>query len=389
MKKLLSLLSLSFLFLAGCQKEIKNDSSENFYKQQQQVPRCGMEEAMALLPADARSAMAQASVAALARAGELLVLLDFDGAVVRPGNGNAQGGDVRSPLVNSTRFCNAPNLTAEQKNIIIELVKDDFSPFEIQFTTEQAVYDAYSIANKQVCIITTSPSVLGFSSGISGVAPFAGLSFRLNNNPCFVFASVFGNFLSETAFTISHEVAHTIGLGHQSLYNQNCNFSFEYHPGFGSGPLSFVPIMGNSFGKRIMNWFAQPCLVPGYGISQNDFEFLNNQVELKEDDFPNQPGVGTIVSESEITGVLEQAGDVDFIRINFRNPGPVTITSENIDIRASLFSPSGQLIAEYENPDDIYVTIPSVNGLKYLKIEAASNTNMSSQFMTGQYKIIQ
>ncbi|MDZ4796029.1 MAG: hypothetical protein SGI83_17245 [Bacteroidota bacterium] len=267
------------------------------------------------------------------------------------------------------------------------MVKDDFSPFEIQFTTEQAVYDAYPMDNKQVCIVTTFPSVLGFSNAVAGVSPFAGLTFRLNNNPCFVFASVYGNILSEIAFTISHEVAHTIGLGHQSQYNQNCNFSFEYHPGFGTGPLSFVPIMGNSFGKRIINWFAQPCLVPGYGIPQNDFVFLNDQVALKQDDFPDQPGGSTIASANEISVVLEQAGDVDFVRIVFGKPGPVIITSENIDIKASLYLPNGELIAIYENPNYTHVTIPSVNGLKYLKIEAISNANMSATFMTGQYKI--
>ncbi len=389
MKKLLFLISLSSLFLTACQKTVDLPETENIMLEQQEVPRCGMEEAMTNMSVEMKQAMLSNTLKTDAQAAELLIFLDFDGAIVRRGNGNAQGGFVTSPIVgNGTFNCDAPNLTAAQKNIVIELVKDDFSPFNIQFTTEQSVYDAYPMANKQVCIITTFPNRIGQPNFVAGVSPFAGLTFRLSNNPCFVFASLYGNLLSEIAFTISHEVGHTMGLGHQSLYNQSCNFITEYHPGFGTGPLSFVPIMGNSFGKRIINWFAQPCLVPGYGISQNDFVFLNDQVDLKEDDFPNQSDGGSIILENEITGVLEQAGDVDFIRINFRNPGPVTITSENIDIKASLFLPNGRLIAEYENPDDTRVTIPSANGLKYLKIEAISNVNMSSQFMTGQYKII-
>jgi hypothetical protein len=387
MKKLLFLISLSSLFMTACQKTVDQPVAENIILEQQEAPRCGMEEAMANMSAEMKQAMLNNTLKTDAQAAELLIFLDFDGATIRPGFGNAQGGFVTSPLVSGTRTCSPPNLTTEQKNTIIELVEDDFSPFNIQFTTDQSVYDAYPVANKQVCIVTTFPSVLGQPNFVAGVSPFAGLTFRLSNNPCFVFASVYGNLLSEIAFTISHEVGHTMGLGHQSRYDQNCNFSNEYHSGFGTGLLSFVPIMGNSFGKRIINWFAQPCLVPGYGIPQNDFVFLNDQVNLKEDDFPNESTGGSIVLGNEITGVLEQAGDVDFIRINFRNPGPVTITSENIDIKASLFLPNGQLIAEYENPDDTHVTIPSANGLKYLKIEAVSNVNMSSQFMTGQYKI--
>ena len=124
-----------------------------------------------------------------------------------------------------------------------------------------------------------------------------------------------------------------------------------------------------------------------FNVPQNDFVFLNNQVELRQDDFPNSPTGNNINMAPEISGILEQAGDVDFIRINFGNPGPVTITSENIDIKASLYLPNGQLIAEYENPDDTHVIIPSANGMRYLKIEAVSNANMSSQFMTGMYKI--
>ncbi len=388
MKKLSFFICLAILLLSACQKMVEKPKAEINSVEHQELPHCGMEEAMANMSSEMKHAMAKNSQnAATVQAGELLIFLDFDGAIVRPGFGSAQGGYVTSPLVSGTRFCSAPSLTTEQKAAIVQLVNDDFSPFNIQFTTEQSVYDAYPMANKQVCIITTGPSALGLPNGVGGVAILTGLGFRLSNNPSFVFASVYGNNLPEIASTISHEVGHTMGLGHQSLYDQNCDFISRYHRGFGTGTLSFVPIMGDGFGKRIINWFAQPCLVPGYGIPQNDFIFLNNQVELREDDFPNQPSGGSIISLTEITGVLEQAGDVDFIKINFTNPGPVTITSENIDIKASLYLPNGQLIAEYENPDDTHITIPSANGLKYLKIEAISNINMSSVFMTGQYKI--
>lgn len=389
MKKLSFFICLAIVLLSACQKMVEKPKAEINSVEHQELPHCGMEEAMANMSSEMKNAIIRNSQNAVAApAAELLIFLDFDGAVVRYGFGSAQFGNVTSPIVSGTRSCPAPFLTTEQKAVIVQLVKDDFSPFNIQFTTEQLVYDAYPMANKQVCIITSVPSVLGFPIELAGVSPWVGLTFRLSNNPSFVFANVYGNYLVEIASTISHEVAHTMGLGHQSLYNQNCNFISNYHPGFGTGPLSFSPIMGDGFGKRIINWFAQPCLVPGYGIPQNDFVFLNNEVELREDDFPNQPSGGSIISLTEITGVLEQAGDVDFIKINFTNPGPVTITSENIDIKASLYLPNGQFIAEYENPYDTHVTIPSANGLKYLKIEAISNVNMSSVFMTGQYKIM-
>jgi hypothetical protein len=42
----------------------------------------------------------------------------------------------------------------------------------------------------------------------------------------------------------------------------------------------------------------------------------------------------------------------------------------------------------FNDPDSPNVPVPSLNGMKYLKIEAASNGNMSAQFMTGTYRVI-
>ncbi|MCY7311935.1 MAG: hypothetical protein LH619_14255 [Chitinophagaceae bacterium] len=371
------------MLITSCKKQTELVTAEP-ETQLQQKPFCGMEEAMANMLPEYRNAMSRTETTTPAT--ELLLFLDFDGAMVLPGHGTAQGGNVTSPIVRFRHDVPSPTLSPAQIEEIIQLVKDDFSPFNIQVTTSQAVYDAYLRSNKQVCIITKTPGHVGFRNALAGVSPWAGLGYRLADNPCFVFADPIGSDLKLIALVISHEVGHTMGLGHQGQYDEECRFYSDYNGGFGTGPLSFVPIMGMSR-KRISNWFAQPCLVPYYSIPQNDFVFLNNQVELREDDFPNSPTGNKTNTAPEINGILEQDGDVDFIRINFKNPGPVTITSENIDIKASLYLPNGQLIAEYENPDDTHVIIPSANGMRYLKIEAVSNANMSSQFMTGMYKI--
>ena len=350
----------------------------------QQRPVCGMEEAMANLSPEMRQALISGAQRTEAQAGELLLYLDFDGATVFPGNANPAGN--RSPLISGIRNCPPPSLTAAQIETVIELVKDDFSPFNIRITTDYADFMSYPSANKQISIITTIPQVLGFSSGIGGISPFLGLGVRLPFNPSFVFANPYGNNLAEIALTISHESAHSMGLGHQSLYNLSCGFVTEYHPGFGTGLISFGPIMGNG-GKRVGNWFAQSCVHPVFGGPQNDYSLLNSQVAVREDDFPDSPS-GGLITATEINGILEIAGDADFFRINFKNPGPVTISSENADIKASLYTPGGHLLGEYNDPDDTYVTIPNAAGLRYLKVEAAGNANMASQFMTGKYKIL-
>ena len=388
MKRIFVLIVLLGVFAISCKKQtsayISNEPVTGV-DQAQQRPACGMEEAMAALSPEMKAALLNAANRTESQAAELLLFLDFDGAIVRAGFPNPTG--YNSPIISGQRFCPPPSLNAEQEQAVIALVKDDYSPFNIVITTDQSVFDSYPAQNKQICIITTIPQVIGFGSGIGGVSPFNGIGSRLPFNPCFVFSNVYGSDLASIAGVISHETGHAMGLGHQHKFSEGCNFLAEYHPGFGTGPISFVPIMGDAGSKRIVNWFAQSCLSPTFGVPQNDFTLLNNQVALREDDFPGSPA-GSAQPSGEITGVLEEDGDVDFIRINFRNPSDVVISSENIDVKVSVYTPGGHLLGTYDDPADTGITIPGLNGNRYLKIEAVSNANMSSQFMTGQYKIV-
>ncbi|MDZ4796030.1 MAG: hypothetical protein SGI83_17250 [Bacteroidota bacterium] len=113
MKKLLFLICLSSLFMTACQKTVDPPVAENILQEQQKIPHCGMEEAMANMSSEMKQAMLSNRLISEAQAAELLIFLDFDGAIVRRENGNAQGGDVTSPLVSNTRTCSAPNLTTE------------------------------------------------------------------------------------------------------------------------------------------------------------------------------------------------------------------------------------------------------------------------------------
>lgn len=380
--------TIIFLVMASCQKKPEMQpqqkmQQELLYETLQELPVCGLDEAMQNMLPEYRQSLSRMEATAAAAA-ELLLYLDVDGATVFPGFPNPAGN--RSPIISGTRICPPPSLTTAQMEEMIELVKDDFSPFHIIVTTDYSEFLNYPSANKQICIITTVPAVAGFSSGIGGISPFGGLGVRLPFNPCFVFANLYGGDLEDLASVISHESAHTMGLGHQSYFNPSCGYIFEYHPGFGTGPLGFGPIMGLG-DKRVTNWFAQSCFHPVFGPPQNDFNLLNNQVAVRADDFPDVPS-GGLISATEINGILETSGDADFFRINFRNPGPVTISSENADIKASLYAPGGHLLGEFNDPDDTHVTIPNAAGLRYLKVEAVGNANMAAQFMTGKYKVV-
>ena len=347
-------------------------------------PTCGMDAAMAKMPLEVKAEMSGAAFAA--QSGELLLYINFNanGSTVRPGFGNAD--TLTTPIVSSVSFCPPPLLSEEQKAEIVKLVSDDFSPFNIRVTTDAAEFLAYPRLNKQMCLITTTPSVVGFPSSDLGVSPFAGIGFRLPGDFAFAFSSAVNGDPKFVAAVVSHETGHLLGLGHQHLYSDTCSFLSEYHPGFGSGPLSFDPLMGDAIGDGINNWFAQSCLDPTYLLPQNDYDLINSQVVVRPDDFPDERP-GRVVDANIISGVIERAGDVDFIRINFKSPGPVVITSDNIDLKVSLLNLGGRVIYEINDPAGTNVTIPSASDMRYLKVEAASNDNMSAQFMTGKYQV--
>ena len=327
-----------------------------------------------------------ASAATVSQADELLLYINFNpnGSTVRPGFGNAD--TLTSPIVPGVRFCPAPLLSQDQKDEIVRLVSDEFSPFNIRITTDAAVFADYPRQNKQMCLITTTPAVIGYSSETGGVSPFAGVGFRLPGDFAFAFSSQVANDPHGVAAIVAHESAHLLGLGHQHLFSETCGFLTEYHPGFGFGPLAFNPLMGDGFGDGINNWFAQVCPSPVYGVPQNDYDLINSQVIIRPDDFPDEPG-GEVVGNRQITGVLERAGDVDHIKIKFRNPGPVFISSDNIDLQVKLLRPNGEVIETFNDPDSPNVVIPSARGMKYLKIKARRNENMRARFMTGTYRI--
>ncbi len=316
------------------------------------------------------------------QAPELLLYIRFDATVVTGGFDSAI--NFRSSIVNGTRTCPAPNLTQQQKNEIVRLVQDDFSPFNVRVTTDFNEFFAYPSAFRAMALVTTIPQVIGFGSGIGGVSPLS--VSRIPNALTFTFSSAYGNNPIEVAATISHETGHLFGLDH---HYPSCNTNLLPIGHFGQGRLSFNPIMG--YGREvngIYNWYAQSCINPLFGSPQDDFVRLNSEVSLRPDDFPNVPHPGVPeMNIRQITGILEQPGDVDMMLINFRSTRPVTIISDNIDLKVTVLTPGGHVMGEFNDPLDRNVVIPEVTGARYLKIEGESNVNMSSRFMTGTYHI--
>ena len=145
---------------------------------------------------------------------------------------------------------------------------EDFFPFDVNVTTIDPGEDALinSGGNDQEWGIRSlaTQATDGFGNGIGGVA-FIG-SFNWDEDaPAFTFNKGVRN----GGMTHSHEIGHSLFLGHDGLNNQS------YHPGSGTGSTAWGPIMGAPFGHNIVHWSQGEY--DGSTNSQDDLEIITTR----------------------------------------------------------------------------------------------------------------
>lgn len=151
------------------------------------------------------------------------------------------------------------NITAQPSNVseaaIIDawhVVSDDFRPFNLNITTNEAIYQAAPVNSRMRVILTPTTTAYPGSGGVAfiGSFPYGG-----DVAPCWVFNLGDGKLIGETA---SHEIGHTMGLGHDGRTLATGNE--EYYEGAGN----WAPIMGVSYYKEVSHW------------SKGQYQYANN-----------------------------------------------------------------------------------------------------------------
>ena len=189
-----------------------------------------------------------------------VILLDFNGHTVSGTSWNVYGDIIAAPS----------GLNAAQQQEVIDTVIAHYTGLNVLVTKEENKYKKAPDFQRMRCIITTSYE--WYSNSFAGVAYLNSFTWG-DNTPCFVFSSLVNFNNKKIRDATSHEVGHTLGLRHQSLYDITCVKISDYNPG-GNG---IAPIMGISYYEPHAIWWIGPNNVSCTTI-QNDTLIIKSKL---------------------------------------------------------------------------------------------------------------
>lgn len=302
-----------------------------------------------------------------------LVYLNFTGTTVSGTPWN----DGRA----ATITCLPSRLSPLDQQLIADNIRGLYAPFNIIITTDASTYNNYPSVAREMGIITESYSWYGHA--VAGVS-YTGSSLFATNTPFFVFSYLMGNNPLYVQDGLEHEMGHTFGLMHQATIADDGTYVNDYNAGYGYGPLSFVPVMGQGYDKHIHNWFVGKN--PN-GVIQDDYRLLSAALGNTSDDYADAPSEACKPLTANFSGILNKGGDVDYIKLLLKEGEVITATSDRIDLKLSLYDNKGNLVDTANDASDTHATLAAKGGIHFLKVEAASNAFASARFMTGDYHV--
>jgi hypothetical protein len=309
-----------------------------------------------------------------------VIYLDFDGQYVANTMWNVNGPVNASPA----------NLTSEEIGLIFQRVAADFSPFNVTVTLDEAVYNAGNPAKRIRVIMTESWEWYGQAGGVSYLNSFT----WGNNTPCFVFSSLLGYSVKKVAEACSHEAGHTLGLRHQSVYDENGIKLSEYNWGHGSGEIGWAPIMGAAYGENLSLWHNGPNSISATTM-QDDVAKIASVIGFISDEYSNNTSSAAVLSSSK-TGLINSSTDVDFFSLNLVSTGtlmlvPVNVGPNNdggnLDLSLNIYNSQGVLVSTINDPMILNAGISLSPGSYYVSARTVDNQYTTKYGMLSKYVI--
>lgn len=241
------------------------------------------------------------------------VYLDFDGAQVDGTIWNEQGKISAAPS----------GLSPASISWIHKMIAEHFTLFNLNITTDPAVFDRAPIHQRIRVIITPDGSWYGPVTGLSAIGSFV----WGDDTPAWVFMHACSDNPAFIASAVTHAIGHTLGLQHQSAYDASGMLITELSGGENNLFSDRAPVMGIPFYKQADWKTGHPCT--GSQYLQNDTAIIAGA--------PNYIGYRKNTAEST---AVESS-----VKIQRQEPGSLELNSAgNYSYR--LFDISGRLLTQ-------------------------------------------
>ncbi|WP_052732542.1 carbohydrate-binding protein [Hymenobacter terrenus] len=288
------------------------------------------------------------------------VLLDFDGQYVSG-----------TPWNNGNPINAAPSGMSDTAiREFWELVSEDFRPFNLNVTTDEAVFNSYPKTMRRRCIITPTTTA---APGAGGVAYLG--SFKWNDDtPCWEFMTS----AKAGGEAASHEVGHTLGLSHDGRISPS--------EGYYRGQGNWAPIMGVGYYKPITQWSRGEY--NSANQKQDDLAIMSGStynLGYRTDDHSNTTASATSLVRSGTSlsggGIIERTTDQDFF-VFTSGAGAISLNLNtvarhgNLDILARLYDSAGTLIGSYDAAGlNTSLSVNVAAGTYYLSVDGTGAAN--------------
>ncbi|HTS43654.1 MAG TPA: hypothetical protein VMH01_04605 [Puia sp.] len=303
------------------------------------------------------------------------IYLDFNGRYVEGTIWNENGPIEASPA----------GLTEKDITEIYNRIADDYRIFNLSVTTDSSVYYKAPISQRVRIIFTPSASWLNRPTG--GLS-FTGSFSWGDDTPAWVFTETLGYNPKYIAACASHEIGHTLGLQHQSLYDDKGRKITEYNSGLGNSETGWAPIMGINYYKNCTTWYTGQSGISSDSI-QSDLLVITrrpNNFGFRQDDYSDDwwsaSPVNVYRHNFSIKGMINRPGDKDAFRLNICSRSELLLTTllGNIgnnsielkkDFKIRLLNTEGETIAVYKGLKllDQGIDIIINPGVYYLVVE--------------------
>ncbi len=340
----------------------------------------------------AKNSQAQVPVMSSFPSASAVIFLDFDGQTVTNTSWNFNG-----PI-----YAGASGLNNTQITSVFNRVAEDYRPFNVNVTTDSTKYFAAPVTKRMRCILTVTSAWYGNAGGVSFINSFS----WGDNTPCWVFSALLGYNEKYIGEATSHEIGHTLGLYHQSLFDASCVKITDYNSGVGSGEIGWAPIMGVGYYRNFTLWNLGPNTY-GCNSIQSDLAVITagtNGFTFRPDDYSNAFNQATNNSwtnnQFTVSGVIEQNTDGDLFKFTLAQQHrfvldavPYNIgtgnTGSDLDMQVTLYNSSQVALNSY-NPGTLLNSVVDTvlnSGTYYLRIEGKGNMYAQNYASLGSYTL--